>query len=164
MRRNLLLVLLLATGVALADKKPVVKHAAGADEAQKQTAAVRGRTEEAQAKTKAEQVNTEEAQAPMDGTQRPTETPETQGGSEAAQAQTDKDAKVISVPGGKALGMSVLGNQEAPTSLVIVPWKSSGVGRSPGISPMLDDSRQPVDKQVFMRALRYYEIRSETKP
>ncbi len=28
---------------------------------------------------------------------------------------------------------------------------------------MLDDSRQPVDKEVFMRALRYYDIRSETK-
>jgi hypothetical protein len=26
---------------------------------------------------------------------------------------------------------------------------------------MLDDSRQPVDKEVFMRALNYYEIRSE---
>jgi hypothetical protein len=87
------------------------------------------------------------------------------GPSEAAEpAQTDKDGKLISVPGGKALGMSVLGNQEAPTSLVIVPWKSSEVGRSPGISPLLDDSRQPVDKEVFMRALRYYEIRSEPKP
>jgi hypothetical protein len=160
MSRNLLLVLLLATGVALADKKSVVKHATGGAEAQKQTAAVGGQTEDAQAKTKAEQVNTKEAQALMDGTQRPTETPET----EAAQAQTDNDAKLISVPGGKSLGMSVLGNQEAPTSLVIVPWKSSGVGRSPGISPMLDDSRQPVDKEVFMRALRYYEIRSEPKP
>jgi hypothetical protein len=164
MSRNLLFVLLLATGVALADKKPVVKHATGAGEVQKQTAAVRGQTEEAQAKTKAGQVKTEEAQAPMEETQGPTETPETQGRSEAAQGQTDKDAKLISVPGGKALGMSVLGNQEAPTSLVIVPWKSSGVGRSPGIPPMLDDSRQPVDKEVFMRALRYYEIRSETKP
>ena len=164
MSRNLVFVLLLATGVALADKKSEVKHATGAAEARKQTAAVRGKTEEAQAKTKAGQANTEEAQAPMDGTQRTSETPEAQGQSEAAQAQTDKDAKLISVPGGKALGMSVLGNQEAPTSLVIVPWKSSGVGRSPGISPMLDDSRQPVDKEVFMRALRYYEIRSETKP
>jgi hypothetical protein len=164
MRRNLLFVLLLATGVALADKKPLVKHVTGAAEAQKQTAAVRGQTEEAQVKTKAGQVKTEEAQPPMEETQGPTETPETQGRSEAAQAQTDKDAKLISVPGGKALGMSVLGNQEAPTSLVIVPWKTSGVGRSPGISPMLDDSRQPVDKEVFMRALRYYEIRSETKP
>ena len=62
------------------------------------------------------------------------------------------------------LGMSILGNQEAPTSLVIVPWKSSEVGRATGISPMLDDSRQPVDKEVFMRELRYYEIRSEKKP
>ena len=30
---------------------------------------------------------------------------------------------------------------------------------------MLDDSRQPVDKkEVFIRSLRYYEIRSKTKP
>jgi hypothetical protein len=57
--------------------------------------------------------------------------------------------------------MSVLGNREAPKSLVIVPWKSSKIGDSLGISPMLDDSRQPVDKDVFMRALSYYEIRSE---
>jgi hypothetical protein len=73
------------------------------------------------------------------------------------QTQPAKDAKVIS-------GMSILGNQEAPTSLVIVPWKSSELNDSPGISPMLDDSREPVDKEVFMRALRYYEIRSEKKP
>jgi hypothetical protein len=82
--------------------------------------------------------------------------------SDAADAQQqDGDAKLTSTPGAKALGISILGNQEAPTSLVIVPWKSSELGNSPGISPMLDDSRQPVDKDVFMRALRYYEIRSE---
>ena len=85
------------------------------------------------------------------------------GQKEEAQAQTDKEPKLTSVPGGNALGMSILGNQEAPTSLVIVPWKSSEVGRATGISPMLDDSRQPVDKEVFMRELRYYEIRSEKK-
>jgi hypothetical protein len=61
-------------------------------------------------------------------------------------------------------GMSILGNQEAPKSLVIVPWKSSGIGETLGISAMLDDSRQPVDREVFLRALSYYEIRSETKP
>ena len=83
------------------------------------------------------------------------------GPEEEPQAQTDP--KLTSVPGGKALGMSILGNQETPTSLVIVPWKSSEVGRATGISPMLDDSRQPVDKEVFMRELRYYEIRSEKK-
>jgi len=27
---------------------------------------------------------------------------------------------------------------------------------------MLDDSKQPIDKEVFMRMLSYYEIRSET--
>jgi hypothetical protein len=71
------------------------------------------------------------------------------------QTQTIEGAKLIS-------GMSILGNQETPKSLVIVPWKSSEIGDSLGISTMLDDSRQPVDKEVFMRALSYYEIRSET--
>jgi hypothetical protein len=164
MSRNLLFVLLLATGVAVADKKPGAKHATGPAAAQKKTSAAGGQTEEAEANTKAAQVQTEKAQPDIEEPQGQSETAETQSPSEAAQAQTDKDGKLISVPGGKALGMSVLGNQEAPTSLVIVPWKSSEVGRSPGISPMLDDSRQPVDKEVFMRSLRYYEIRSETKP
>ena len=63
----------------------------------------------------------------------------------------------------KALsGMSVLGNQEAPKALVIVPWKSSEIGAALGISTMLDDSKQPIDKDVFMRALSYYQIISET--
>ena len=85
--------------------------------------------------------------------------PETERVPETTEAsvQTDKGAKVIS-------GMSILGNQEAPKSLVIVPWKSSELGDSLGFSTMLDDSRQPIDKDVFMRALNYYEIRSETKP
>jgi len=165
MSRNLLFVLLLVTGVALADKKPGAKHPTGPAAAQKKTAAVRGQTEESQAKSNAAEVNTEEPQPETEKPQGQSETAEAQAPSEAAaQPPTDKDGKLISVPGGKALGMSVLGNQEAPTSLVIVPWKSSEVGRSPGIAPMLDDSRQPVDKEVFMRALRYYEIRSEPKP
>jgi hypothetical protein len=171
MRENLLLVLLLvllpATSVAQTDKKPGAEPAAGAPKPKVKTEAVKGQKQEAQAKTKAPQQGTAEPQ---------TETKKTQGQAEAAQAktetgqtdeaqaQTDKEPKLTSVPGGNALGMSILGNQEAPTSLVIVPWKSSEVGRSPGISPILDDSRQPVDKEVFMRALRYYEIRSEKKP
>jgi hypothetical protein len=67
---------------------------------------------------------------------------------------------LTSTPGSKALGISILGNQEAPTSLTIVPWKTSELGNSLGISPVLDDSRQPVDRDVFMRALRYHEISS----
>jgi hypothetical protein len=57
-------------------------------------------------------------------------------------------------------GISILGNQEAPKSLVIVPWKGSEIGDMPGLSRLLDDSVQPVDKDVFMRELAYYEIRS----
>jgi hypothetical protein len=79
-----------------------------------------------------------------------------------SQAKTDEDSKLNSVPGGKALGMSILGNQEAPKALVIVPWKSSELGNGPSVSTLLDDSRLPVDKDVFMRMLSYYEIRSET--
>jgi hypothetical protein len=165
MSRNVCLVLLLITGVAIADTKPGNKHATGPAAAQKKTAAVRGRTEQSKANTTPAPTQAEEAQPDIEEPQRQSDKAETRGPSEAAaQVPTDKDGKLISVPGGKALGMSVLGNQEAPTSLVIVPWKTSEVGRTPGISPILDDSRQPVDKEVFMRALRYYEIRSEPKP
>ena len=76
-------------------------------------------------------------------------------GADAGQAKADNGAKLVS-------GMSILGNQEAPKSLGIVPWKSSELGASLRISPMLDDSRGPVDRDVFMRALSYYEVRSET--
>jgi len=81
---------------------------------------------------------------------------------EEAQPKTEEDAKLTSVPGSKALGMSILGNQEAPKALVIVPWKSSELGNGPNVSTLLDDSRRPVDKEVFLRMLSYYEIRSET--
>ena len=162
MSRHILIVLLLATDVALAAKRPGAKHVTAA--AQKKTAVVSGQTHEAQAKTKGAEVQTELVHPETQESQGQSETAETQDPSEAAaQSQADKEGKLTSVPGGKALGMSVLGNQEAPTSLVIVPWKTSEVGRSLSISPILDDSRQPVDKEVFMRALRYYEIRSETK-
>jgi hypothetical protein len=57
-------------------------------------------------------------------------------------------------------GMSIVGNDEAPKSLVIVPWKSSDLGDSPGVSRLMDDGRKPVDREVFMRALDYYEIRT----
>jgi hypothetical protein len=167
MRGILVLVLLpMAMGVAQTDTKPGAEHAAGAPKTKLKTEAARGQKKGAPAKTKAAQEGTAEGQAEAKKAQGQAdvaqEKPEA-GQTDAAQAQTDSDPKLTSVPGGKALGMSVLGNQEAPTSLVIVPWKSSEVGRATGISPMLDDSRQPVDKEVFMRELRYYEIRSEKK-
>jgi hypothetical protein len=171
MTRHMMLVLLLTTALAAQsdktpDKKPAAKPAAAASTRPLKTEGAKTK-KEAQAKAKTAQEKTAEAQiektneqSQVDAAQAKTEA----GDTEEPQAQTDGDGKLTSVPGGKALGMSILGNQEAPTSLVIVPWKSSEVGRATGISPMLDDSRQPVDKEVFMRELRYYEIRSEKKP
>jgi hypothetical protein len=65
-------------------------------------------------------------------------------------------------PGGdvKMSGMSILGNEDSPKSLVIVPWKSSQMGDMPGVSRLLDPATQPVDKDVFMRELAYYEIKA----
>ena len=57
-------------------------------------------------------------------------------------------------------GMSILGNEEAPRSLVIVPWKSSELGEDISLTDKLDDRALPVDREVFLRELRYYEIRS----
>jgi len=56
-----------------------------------------------------------------------------------------------------------VGNDEAPKSLVIVPWKSSELGSTLDVSRALDDGRQPVDRDVFMRALDYYQIREGTR-
>jgi hypothetical protein len=168
MRGTLLFVLLLvATGVAQTDKTPDKKtetKPASAVKKHVKAEAVKAQ-KAAPAKTKsAEEGTTEEAAKKQPGQAEVAQAKTEVGPEEEPQAQTEQDPKLTSVPGGKALGMSILGNQEAPTSLVIVPWKSSEVGRATGISPMLDDSRQPVDKEVFMRELRYYEIRSEKKP
>lgn len=57
-------------------------------------------------------------------------------------------------------GMSILGNEEAPKSLVIIPWKSSELGDDISLTDTLDDRARPVDKEVFLRELRFYEIRS----
>jgi hypothetical protein len=129
-----LFVLLMATGVVLAEDAPEAKRAEAQAKAKEKTPAKS--QEQAQAKTK------EEAPAKSQ---------------EEAQAKTKEDAKED-----PNLGMSILGNQEAPKALVIVPWKSSEIGNAVGIAPMLDDSRSPVDKEVFMRVLSYYEVRSTT--
>jgi len=56
-------------------------------------------------------------------------------------------------------GISIIGNKEAPKSLYIVPWKNSEVGvRTSLISGLLDETMKPVDKDVFMRELEFYEL------
>ena len=60
----------------------------------------------------------------------------------------------------RVIGMSIVGNDEAPKSLAIVPWKVSELGETFDISKLLDSEREPVDKEVFIRALDYYQIRA----
>jgi hypothetical protein len=77
---------------------------------------------------------------------------------EVAQKKTEQGGKSATEPGGGALGMSILGNHEAPKALVLVPWKPSEPGKVPEISTKADDSKNPIDKEVFMRMLQYHQI------
>ncbi len=74
----------------------------------------------------------------------------------AEDKKKDTEAKELS-------GISIIGNKEAPKSLYIVPWKNSEVGVESSLtSGLLDESMRPVDKEVFMRELEFYEL-SHTK-
>jgi len=80
---------------------------------------------------------------------------------ESEQARDQEQAPADESGGVKTLsGMSILGNEEAPKSLVIVPWRSSQIGDGLGVTNAMDDRAQPVDKEVFMREVHYYELRS----
>lgn len=57
-------------------------------------------------------------------------------------------------------GMSIVGNDEAPKSLYIVPWKSSEIGVETTLDMMLNESDVPVDRDVFKRRLEFYQIRT----
>jgi hypothetical protein len=64
---------------------------------------------------------------------------------------TQPDAKELS-------GMSIVGNDEAPKSLYIVPWKSSEIGVETSLNMMLNEEEVPVDREVFKRQLEFYEV------
>lgn len=70
----------------------------------------------------------------------------------AAEVGKTEEPKVVS-------GMSIVGNKEAPKSLVIVPWKSSEIGGETKLaSDLLNGDLKPVDKTVFMRELDFYNV------
>ncbi|GMR16885.1 MAG: hypothetical protein BMS9Abin31_1277 [Gammaproteobacteria bacterium] len=70
----------------------------------------------------------------------------------AEEKKVDTDVKELS-------GISIIGNKEAPKSLYIVPWQNSEVGVATSLSSgLLDDSMRPVDKEVFLRELDFYEL------
>jgi len=55
-------------------------------------------------------------------------------------------------------GMSIVGNDEAPKSLYIVPWKSSEIGVETSLNMMLNEDEVPVDREVFKRQLEFYQV------
>jgi hypothetical protein len=55
-------------------------------------------------------------------------------------------------------GMSIVGNDDAPKSLYIVPWKSSEVGVETSLKTMLNEGDVPVDRDVFKRQLGFYKV------
>jgi hypothetical protein len=55
-------------------------------------------------------------------------------------------------------GMSIVGNEEAPKALYIVPWKSSEIGAETSLDMMLNEGDIPVDRDVFKRQLEYYQV------
>jgi hypothetical protein len=57
-------------------------------------------------------------------------------------------------------GMSIVGNDEAPKSLYIVPWKSSEIGVETSLEMMLNEGEVPVDRDVFKRQLEFYQVRT----
>jgi hypothetical protein len=70
----------------------------------------------------------------------------------AEENKVDSEVKELS-------GISIIGNKEAPKSLYIVPWQNSEVGVATSLSSgLLDDSMRPVDKEVFLRELDFYEL------
>jgi hypothetical protein len=56
-------------------------------------------------------------------------------------------------------GMSIVGNDDAPKSLAIVPWKSWRWARARRARAL--DDRQPVDRDV-QTGFDYYQIRAES--
>ena len=78
-----------------------------------------------------------------------------------ALAQDVKDVNKDKLSKAKELsGMSIVGNDEAPKSLYIVPWKSSEIGVGTSFDMMLNAGDVPVDRDVFKRQLEFYKIRT----
>jgi hypothetical protein len=78
---------------------------------------------------------------------------------EPVHGEKEKVAVVGKTAAAKELsGMSIVGNDEAPKSLYIVPWKSSEIGSETSLNVMLNEKDVPVDMDVFKRQLEFYRI------
>ena len=109
--------------------------------------------------------NTSATTQSVDATKRRAKKPSASTKAGDAKSDAGAQSSEAAPPGGdvKMSGMSILGNEDAPKSLVIVPWKSSQLADMPSMSRLLDSATQPVDKDVFMRELSYYEFKSSSQ-
>ena len=64
----------------------------------------------------------------------------------AGEASEDKESEAKEMS-----GISIVGNDEAPKSLYIVPWNSSEIGGETSLDTMLSEDDVPVDREVFKR-------------
>lgn len=56
-------------------------------------------------------------------------------------------------------GTTVIGNRELPKALHIVPWKAADSGNLAGrpLNSLVDQTLEPLDRDVFLRELEYYD-------
>jgi len=56
-------------------------------------------------------------------------------------------------------GTTVIGNRELPKALHIVPWKAADSGELAGrpLNSLVNQTLEPVDRDVFLREIEYYE-------
>lgn len=62
-------------------------------------------------------------------------------------------------------GTAIIGNQELPKVLYIVPWKQSELPNitDQPLESLIDDALAPVDREAFNRQLDYYNALSAAK-
>jgi hypothetical protein len=85
-------------------------------------------------------------------------------GSHAAPSATASSARPDPAKSGKAMDhlqlgtTDITGNRELPKVLYIVPWKRSDLGDLTGkpLNSLVDETLQPIDRDVFKRENRYY--------
>lgn len=71
----------------------------------------------------------------------------------AQEANEDKESEAREMS-----GISIVGNDEAPKSLYIVPWNSSEIGGETSLDTMLSEDDVPVDREVFKRQIEFYQV------
>ena len=57
-------------------------------------------------------------------------------------------------------GTAIIGNQELPKILYVVPWKKSGLPdmKRPPIARLIDEVLAPLDREEFRRQIYYHRV------